>query len=349
MSLRYPFSPYPNGWFVIASSDKVGRGQVVPTKRFGRDLVVFRTESGAARVADAYCPHMGTHLGYGGKIDGETIICPAHHRRYDCEGRCVEVPPKGALSMQPGIQIWPTTERNGFIFTYHDTERREPAWQLPEFPTWNADEWTSFEHHERPPSRTSAWEMAADTVDMSHFLLMHNYKNPVVDEIDTDGPIFRAKVRLTVAGDTYGFPGSGDVESTLRGTLYGLGVQFFQTYTDLGGQILQSLTLAMVTPIDEEYSDARYSTAVKKLDAEHVTRFVMDQFVSCAKRAYDEDLPVQANRVYVSRPHLSPHDGPIMRFRSWSEQFYSDRSGFSKDSILFNPPSRPVERDSSRA
>ncbi len=36
--------------------------QVLPVKYFGEELILYRTESGEARLTDAYCPHMKTHL-----------------------------------------------------------------------------------------------------------------------------------------------------------------------------------------------------------------------------------------------------------------------------------------------
>ena len=68
---RFPFSRYPNGWFQIAYSDELEKGQVVPLRYFGKDLVLFRTEGGEAQLLDAYCPHLGAHLGHGGKVQGE--------------------------------------------------------------------------------------------------------------------------------------------------------------------------------------------------------------------------------------------------------------------------------------
>ncbi|HVM63785.1 MAG TPA: Rieske 2Fe-2S domain-containing protein, partial [Acidimicrobiales bacterium] len=73
---RYPFSPYPDGWYLLCESAAVGKGDVVPLRYFGRDLVLYRTEQGRAVVVDAHCPHMGAHLGYGGVVDGEGIRCP---------------------------------------------------------------------------------------------------------------------------------------------------------------------------------------------------------------------------------------------------------------------------------
>jgi hypothetical protein len=69
---RYPFTPYPDGWYLLCESASVALEQVVPLRYFGRDLVLFRTDGGHAVVADAYCPHMRAHLGYGGMVEGES-------------------------------------------------------------------------------------------------------------------------------------------------------------------------------------------------------------------------------------------------------------------------------------
>lgn len=66
---RYPFSPFPNGWFPIEISRKLAPGQHVSKHVLGQDLVIYRTESGVA--IGAYCPHMGAHIGHGGCVVGE--------------------------------------------------------------------------------------------------------------------------------------------------------------------------------------------------------------------------------------------------------------------------------------
>ena len=57
--------PMPSGWFHVLYSDELAVGQAKPLEYFSQELVAFRTESGQAKVVDAYCPHMGAHLGYG--------------------------------------------------------------------------------------------------------------------------------------------------------------------------------------------------------------------------------------------------------------------------------------------
>ena len=63
---RYPLPPFPNGWFKVCFSDELEVGDVKPLHQFGQELVIYRTEDGTARVLDAFCPHLGAHLGYGG-------------------------------------------------------------------------------------------------------------------------------------------------------------------------------------------------------------------------------------------------------------------------------------------
>ena len=88
MATRYD-KPIPFGWYALEYSSELQAGDVIPLEYFGRDLVLFRTESGEPRVLDAFCPHLGAHLGHGGRVEGEGLRCPFHAWLWDGEGRCV--------------------------------------------------------------------------------------------------------------------------------------------------------------------------------------------------------------------------------------------------------------------
>jgi phenylpropionate dioxygenase-like ring-hydroxylating dioxygenase large terminal subunit len=51
----------------------------------GNNLVAWRGTSGTSYIADAYCPHIGAHLGVGGEVHGECIQCPFHSWKFDGE------------------------------------------------------------------------------------------------------------------------------------------------------------------------------------------------------------------------------------------------------------------------
>ena len=72
MGERIPL-PMPFGWFRVSESEELARGAERAVHSAGRELVVFRGEDGEAHVLDAHCPHLGAHLGHGGRVVENTI------------------------------------------------------------------------------------------------------------------------------------------------------------------------------------------------------------------------------------------------------------------------------------
>ncbi|MFC4056746.1 Rieske 2Fe-2S domain-containing protein [Planomonospora corallina] len=76
-------SPTPrvphSGWHLPAFTSEL-EAEVTPLEIGTRRLVAVRGEAGI-RVFDADCPHRGAHLGYGGRLSGDCIVCPFHGRR----------------------------------------------------------------------------------------------------------------------------------------------------------------------------------------------------------------------------------------------------------------------------
>src|SRR5690242_14441791 len=107
MSKRsFPFPPYPNGWFQLAYSDELPPDQIVSLEYFGRDLIMFRGEDGTPQVLDAHCPHLGAHLGKGGKLAGNCVTCPFHAWRFNGRGECVEIPYGKKIPPKAKLGTW---------------------------------------------------------------------------------------------------------------------------------------------------------------------------------------------------------------------------------------------------
>jgi 3-ketosteroid 9alpha-monooxygenase subunit A len=102
--------PFPTGWFAIAYSADLKSGEVTTTTFCGQEVVVFRDSSGRPAVLDAYCPHLGAHLGHGGTVSDEGIRCPFHGWLWSPEGRCVDMPYGGRISPGAKTRSWPVTE-----------------------------------------------------------------------------------------------------------------------------------------------------------------------------------------------------------------------------------------------
>ena len=127
-------------------------------------------------MLDAYCPHLGAHLGAGGKVEGDTIRCPFHGWRFDGDGACVEIPYAQRIPPKARLRAWPVIERNGAILVWRHAEGKPPDWDVPEIP--------EFATPTGPPPSCYRWkirtrnqEMAENAVDRAHFRYVHGTMN----------------------------------------------------------------------------------------------------------------------------------------------------------------------------
>lgn len=305
----YPF-PLPNGWFQVAYADELPPGAVVPLRYFGRDLVLFRTESGRATVLDAHCPHLGAHLGHGGRVGGETIECPFHAWRFDADGQCVEIPYAQRIPPKGRTACWPVVERNRIVWVWHHKAGLAPDFEVPDIPEATAPDWTDFERH-RWRVRTRNQEMGENAVDRAHFRYVHGTATMPDTEVEFDGPVRRAlnRARLTTP--------RGVVEGTIDSRAYGMGC----STTRFSG-ICETLLIGSVTPIDDTEVDVRFSFTQRSDQAGDGRSRVAGAIVADICRQLEEDIPIWEHKAYMARPVLCDGDGPIGAFRRWCRQFY---------------------------
>lgn len=118
------------GWYWVVPSAELPRRGVARATVQGRELVAWRGDDGVARVVDAYCPHMGAHLG-DGKVEGDGLRCFFHAWKFGPDGVCVDVPcmPKPVAAR---VQAWPTAERYGMVWVWTGPEATHPLPAVPE-------------------------------------------------------------------------------------------------------------------------------------------------------------------------------------------------------------------------
>jgi 3-ketosteroid 9alpha-monooxygenase subunit A len=310
---RFPFPRYPNGWFQVAYSDELPKSGVLPLKYFGRDLVMYRGEDGTPYVLDAHCPHLGAHLGYGGKVEGNCIKCPFHAWQFDGGGKCTSVPysdkPPPAKAK---IRNWHVREVNGLIVVWHHMQGEGPTWEIPAVEEFGSPEWTPYDKL-RWKIKTHNQEMAENAVDAAHFHYVHGTVEKPKSEAFTDGHVLR------VISETKMRTPMGKVTGSVESLSYGFGY----AATRFKG-IVETLLIAGTTPIDDEYVDVRFSFMVRKAIDKDVTSTVGKAFMAEIERQLGQDIPIWENKVYVNPPLIVDGDGPIGIFRRWVKQFYSD-------------------------
>jgi len=100
---------FHTGWHQVAFARDV-EGDVGPAAIGPLALVLVRT-GGGLRAFAAHCPHRGAHLGYGGRLDGDVVVCPFHGRRV-------------GLGEDHGgefcVRAYPTLDVDGVVFVLVD-------------------------------------------------------------------------------------------------------------------------------------------------------------------------------------------------------------------------------------
>ena len=326
---RFPFTPFPNGWFLVAYSNELPPRKVMPLYYFGQHLVLFRTEEGKAQVFDAYCPHLGAHLGYGGCVEGNTIRCPFHGWAFNSQGECVDIPYASKIPPKAQLRSWPICEINGLIMVYYHAQGEPPTWQIPALSTWNPKEWTPF-HPLSYKIRTHSQEIFENSVDMTHMLVLHKEAFSTVEDTSQkiDGVVL---TELTHSKLFLSHKLGIELKSLVEASHYGLGYQFIQVHST-GIVEYEFILVSTITPIDEEHVDYRNLISSKKHSIPFLTRLLEKQAIAETARATRKDIPIWENKVYKSYPLLSDGDGPIMQYRRWASQFYSEAQALNTSS-----------------
>jgi 3-ketosteroid 9alpha-monooxygenase subunit A len=289
---RFPFS-LPTGWFQVGYSHELGVEDVVPLHVFDQQLVMFRDGEGDAVVLDAFCPHLGAHLGHGGKVCEGKLVCPFHGWAFDGQGQCVDVPYAEKLPKKASLAAWKVIEKNGLILVWHDLAGREPFMEVPDFPEISSEEWTDF--------KTREWTVGTCNQEMAE------------NAVDT---------QLIMRTDTVMKTAAGKIDGKIEVDLYGFGV----TTTRFKG-LVETFLIGATTPIDGNSCILRFTFMLRKMGDVELDKGIGGAFIREIERQLEQDIPVWENKIYLDRPLIVKEDGPIGLFRTWARQFYPESGG----------------------
>lgn len=306
---------FPRGWFVIGFSEEIEAERVYARRYFGRDLVVWRTSAGEPRVFDAYCPHLGAHLGHGGKVEGDSIRCPFHAWAFDESGKCSDVPYARKVPAKARVRSWPTLERNGTVMMWHDPAAEPPQDYVPELPQFGAEGWTPWKHR-TARIRTHPREVVENVADIAHFGPVHG--NEILSfEASFEGPVAQQSTRTT----GYDKKGRLTKQHTVA-TYYGPGIQF----SEMDGEF-DTVILNAHVPVESNELELRMGLLVQGIDYEtRVGRTLGEMWIDALQSGYFQDVAIWENKVWRDEPVLCDGDGPIAELRNWYAQFYEQAS-----------------------
>jgi len=303
----FPF-PVPYGWFSLGRLDELPGADAAPAYAFGRELVVWREGEEGHRVADAWCPHLGAHLGYGGRVEGGCIVCPFHEWAFDAWGRNVEIPYAERTNAKARLRTYPTVERNAHLLAwYHPDSGVAPLWEVPEALPQDPVECLRMDREVG-----TAWqEVAENSVDMAHFRSVHGLSRvSQVGELHVEGPYRRTRSSQSFQ------TARGEFEGEIESNSYGPGVGIVH-FTLMGKVTLVSAT----TPIERDRVQVRFT--MYHAAGDETAAKIGRAFGAEVSRQLDQDIPIWEHKRYQPSPALAPGEKPITEFRKWASQFYA--------------------------
>ncbi|API59890.1 hypothetical protein BSL82_11870 [Tardibacter chloracetimidivorans] len=319
-----PFSNRPVGWFQIGWSGEFAPGTAHPLRYFGHDLVAFRTLVGELSVLDGHCPHLGAHLGYGGKVKGDCVACPYHGWEWDTEGRNARIPYQDS-PMKMSLRKWPVREQHGCVFMWHDPTGAPPRWALPHvFESYPALPGREEDYYPPYGNSTARFDRESvhtqvtmeNGVDSVHFRHTHNAP---VDPVLEDWVIRDAELHTRV-----GFlsPATGNVALTLHNITAGVGLSF----SAFEGSYHYRLVFAG-TPVDDDTTDYHYTIWYPREPGDtgsimppDLRQRIKSQFLY----TLEEDMLIWRTQAYVPRPTYAKQDiKPYTAMRKWQKNFYN--------------------------
>ena len=315
---RFPYyTAFPFAWYRACYADEVPKGGLRPLRLLSRDLVVWRGEDGEAHVMDAYCPHLGAHLGYGGRVEGCELVCPFHWWRFGADGRNTGIPYDGTRNPAARIRTYPTLDRNGMILFWYHPRQEAPLWEIPRVEQYYDDGWTDY-YRTQWTIRAPWQELAENGPDFVHLRTVHGSSEvPELEAYELDGYMTRLRARVHFATPRGPQPGRIDTDS------WGPGFSLARF-----SGIIDACFVGATTPLDFEETLVSFNYMVRKLgsspEALERTRRVGEALIADLRKQVAEDMVIFDHKIWNPRPALSRADGPIARFREWARQFYVD-------------------------
>jgi 3-ketosteroid 9alpha-monooxygenase subunit A len=323
----FPSDQIGSGWYVIGWSTDFTVGEVKPLSYFDTELIAFRGESGDLHVLDAYCRHMGAHLGYGGCVEGDSIRCPYHGWAYDGDGRNVDIPYSKPDKMgNLRLKQWNIREIDGIVVAYYSSDESPPTYELPErLVRYDGDSWPVS------PATTKTWLdqpvspqfMAENAADAAHFKYVHR-SNEVADIASYGAAVgvFHSRINIRFGGgvgSTWATP-NGPVDGTITNENWGLGIG----WSHLQG--FDDVTFCLgITPITARTADMRSTTWVarKRADGSDMDEETRDRWVAQQNAQIDADLVIWKRMSYAEKVPWAKSEQAAMRdLRQWADQFY---------------------------
>ncbi|MGE4431317.1 MAG: Rieske 2Fe-2S domain-containing protein [Sphingobium sp.] len=318
----FPHDGFPEGWFGVGWSTDFETGKPVFVRYFGRDMVIYRGESGRLLATHAYCPHMGARLDVGGKVDGDCIICPFHAWKWDAEGKNIDIP-YAEKTMKAKLKTYHVVESGRMVWMWSSWRSENPLWDAPALGFLDDDAyfWDNDASRRKWDNiRLTPQMVAENIVDGPHIEFVHlAAEGGHIAQIKIDGPVFHVEVDQTFR------TGKGPVLGKTFNDSLGVGTQI----SNMQFGDYKVVNVLATTPIEEDRCDMRASIFIMLPQGMAAPQSASDlpeklqKLIRSHLDSQEQDIPLWETMIYEAHPLLVAEEiqGHV-KLRRWAKQFY---------------------------
>lgn len=305
---------HPRGWYRLALSTEVRGDKPTTVRAFGCEIILFRDQDGRASALDAWCPHLGAHLGDGRIVDGQ-VRCAFHGWCFDANGQCTSIPHARRIPSRAAVRAWRVEERDGLVFTWFHPLDAPPDFPVPHAPEVDAGWGAPLLFRRRLRARLI--DVKENIVDFAHFPVLHRSATmgfnmpPRVIDRRAEQHLFHLEVETDAR--VLGWP----IRARIRFTLHGPGVEEARVLSPV-----PALLRFVTTPVDDELLDFAVVVHTPPSAVPGLQRAMRRFFRWRVAREVGQDARIWEHKIFQRRPVLSEADGPIVALRTWLSQFH---------------------------
>ncbi len=329
MVTRFYLKQIPKSWYALARSSDLPPGKILTKKLAGQDLVLFRTFSGKICAMDAYCAHLGAHLGYGGSIQGELIQCPFHAFCFDIQGQCVRGATDKASCGKCKINTWHAQEVNGFVLVYYGGDHGEaPTWHVPAL---DNKDWSPIVGYQTFSLASHPLEIVENFFDKRHLSSLHGLNSvKIIRDFISMGPSSSIRYQANGSFAFAGFKPSSDAD--VAAECWGLGYHFSENTVKSYGIKFRIFFSAVPIEANHVQLSIAFSFYDKFTVQNPLLRWIPTLlfkkaiFMAVQKQAVhtvQEDFEIWEHKTFLTEPPLLRDEHPISEYREWARQFIS--------------------------
>ncbi|RDI55205.1 Rieske 2Fe-2S domain-containing protein [Nocardia mexicana] len=329
---------YARGWHCLGLAESFRDRNPHAVNAFGTKLAIWADSRNRLNVLDAYCRHLGGDLS-AGTVRGDDIACPFHDWRWGGDGLCKGIPYARRVSPLARTNTWPTLERNGQLFVWHDHEGNPPAPEVTipyiegpytddvgNFTDTHDSAWTPWTWNSILIEGSNCREIIDNIVDMAHFFYIHYafptyFKNVFEGHVATQYLKTKGRPDIGMAAK-YG----GDTLLRSEASYFGPSYMINPLRNSYGGFEVDSVLVNCHYPVTHDSFVLQWGITLEKPTG--LTDGAADRLASKMTEGIGEgflqDVEIWKHKSKIDNPLLCSEDGPVYQLRRWYEQFYVD-------------------------